>query len=186
MIFSTVAINAVNRVSGGKRLFLASLQQTGNEYLYLNINKSLLFSFKSLLVTFESSGWCFPFFPCSPCYPCSPNLLHVLPSGWQDGTISAALHGATWWPNLQLMQIFDSSAVLAVLAAFQSEQSNHLANLLCRYSNIAYTELCELVSSNRSSFSDDGLLYIRGGSSSSHLFRFSLSTLMQLMLQVSL
>ena len=42
MIFSTVAINAVNRVSGGKRLFLASLQQTCNEYLYLNINKSKL------------------------------------------------------------------------------------------------------------------------------------------------
>ena len=39
MILSTVAINAVNRVSGGKRLFLASLQQTCNEYLYLNINK---------------------------------------------------------------------------------------------------------------------------------------------------
>ena len=32
-------------------------------------------------MTFESSGWCFPFFPCSPCYPCSPNLLHDLPSG---------------------------------------------------------------------------------------------------------
>ena len=40
--FSTVAINAVNRVSGGKRLFLGSLQQTCNEYLYLNINKSNL------------------------------------------------------------------------------------------------------------------------------------------------
>ena len=34
--------NAVNRMSGGKRLFLASLQPTCNEYLYLNINKSKL------------------------------------------------------------------------------------------------------------------------------------------------
>ena len=42
MIFSTLAINAINRVSGGKRLFLAFLQQTCNEYLYLNINKSKL------------------------------------------------------------------------------------------------------------------------------------------------
>ena len=40
------------------------------------------------------------------------------------------------------------------------------------------------ISSGRSSCSDDGLLYIRGGST--HFFRFSLSPLMQLMLQVSL
>ena len=37
--FSTVAINAVKRVSGGKRLFLASLQQTCNGDLYLNIKQ---------------------------------------------------------------------------------------------------------------------------------------------------
>ena len=42
MISSTVTINAINRVSGGKKLFLASLQQTCYEYLYLNINKSKL------------------------------------------------------------------------------------------------------------------------------------------------
>ena len=42
MISSTVTINAVNGVSGGKKLLLASLQQTCNEYLYLNINKSKL------------------------------------------------------------------------------------------------------------------------------------------------
>ena len=51
----------------------------------------MLFSFRSLLVIFESSQLenrrtspCFPSFPCSqcsPCYPCSPNLIHVLPSG---------------------------------------------------------------------------------------------------------
>ena len=39
------------------------------------------------------------------------------------------------------------------------------------------------VSFDRSSYSDDGQLYIRG---SSHFFRFSLSPLIQLMLQVSL
>ena len=33
---------AENRVSGGKRLSLASLQQTCNEYIYLKINKSKL------------------------------------------------------------------------------------------------------------------------------------------------
>ena len=38
------------------------------------------------------------------------------------------------------------------------------------------------VSSNRSSCSDDGLVYIQQG----HFLRFSLSPLMQLMLQVSL
>ena len=44
----------------------------------------MLLSFRSLLVTFESSCWCSPSFPCSPCspcYPCSPNLLHVLQYG---------------------------------------------------------------------------------------------------------
>ena len=39
---STIVINAVNRVSVGKILFLASLQQTCNEYLHLNINKCKL------------------------------------------------------------------------------------------------------------------------------------------------
>ena len=38
-----------------------------------------------------------------------------------------------------------------------------------------------IISSNRSSYSDDGLLYVP-----SHFFRFSLSPLMRLMLQVSL
>jgi len=43
------------------------------------------------------------------------------------------------------------------------------------------------VCSDRSSYSDDVLLYICGGSSSSrNFFRFPLSPLMQLMLQVSL
>ena len=42
------------------------------------------------------------------------------------------------------------------------------------------------ISSDRSSCSDDGLLYIRGSSGGSNFFRFSLSPLMQLMLQVSL
>ena len=72
-------------MSGGKILLLASLQQTCNEYFYLNINKSKL---AFLLLTFESSQLenrrtspCFLSFPCSPCHPCSPNLLHVLQSG---------------------------------------------------------------------------------------------------------
>ena len=43
IIFSTVATNAVNRVSGGKRMFLASLQQTCHEYLYLNKKSKLAF-----------------------------------------------------------------------------------------------------------------------------------------------
>ena len=38
-----------------------------------------------------------------------------------------------------------------------------------------------IISSDRSSYSDDGLVYIRG-----NFFRFSLNPLMQLMLQVSL
>ena len=79
VIFSTVAINASNRVSGGKRLFLASLQQTCDEYLYWNINKSKL---AFLLQKYSGDFWViWSSFPCSPCYPCSPNLLHVLPSG---------------------------------------------------------------------------------------------------------
>ena len=46
-------------------------------------------------------------------------------------------------------------------------------------------EYCSLVSSVRSSCSDDGLLYIRS-SGRGNFFRFSLSPLIQLMLQVSL
>ena len=44
-----------------------------------------------------------------------------------------------------------------------------------------YLSFSIIISSDRSSCTDDGLLYIRA-----HFFRFSLSPLMQLMLQVSL
>ena len=87
MIFSTVAINAVNRVSGGKRLFLASLQQTCNEYLYLNINKSklafllqkssgdfwviwLMFSIFSIFSMFSMLPMFSKLTPCSPIRDC--------------------------------------------------------------------------------------------------------------------
>ena len=49
--------------------------------------------------------------------------------------------------------------------------------------NITINPVTVIVSSDRSSCSDDGLLYIY---LSGHFFRFSLSPLMQLMLQVSL
>ena len=52
-----------------------------------------------------------------------------------------------------------------------------------KYFCIHQTQYPEFVSSDRSSYSDDGLLYIY---TSGHFFRFSLSPLMQLMLQVSL
>ena len=41
-IFRTVTRNAVNKCLKEKRLFLTSLKQTCNEYLYLNINKCKL------------------------------------------------------------------------------------------------------------------------------------------------
>ena len=49
---------------------------------------------------------------------------------------------------------------------------------------VIFAMVSMIISSDRSSYSDDGLLYIHG--SRSNFFRFSLSPLMQLMLQVSL
>ena len=93
MVFSTFAINAVNRVSGGKRLFLASLQQTCNEYLYLNINKR-----KLAFLLQKSSGDFLVIWLMFSIFFHVLHIAHVLQTyfmfshpGWHNGTTSAAL-----------------------------------------------------------------------------------------------